>query len=105
MEQLHEKYKGIIPPITDPLGRHWEQPKVSDIILDEKYAAMSQKTFDELKSYDRSFPSGVYPGKMWKRAVYKNDSNDIAYHVLIWYGHHETPGYCSNNYREILIIE
>ena len=30
-------------------------------------AIMSKQDFSLLKSYDSSFPSGVYPGKMWKR--------------------------------------
>lgn len=56
-----------IPPITDPMGRHWDQPnrdKITDIT--ESHATMSRTAFLELAEYSCSIPSGVYLGKMWK---------------------------------------
>ena len=35
----------IIPPITDPLGKHWQQPHRRFIELDDTYALMSEQTF------------------------------------------------------------
>lgn len=55
-----------IPEITDPRGKHWEQPNRSEILIDELYAAMTLKAFNELNDYSMSTPTGVYPGKMWK---------------------------------------
>jgi len=55
-----------IPKITDPLGRNWEQPDGSDILVDDECAVMSRKSFDKLKDYSVSQPSALYDGKMWK---------------------------------------
>lgn len=62
-----------IPPITDLLGRYWEQPSISEILFDElnDYVIMSQSTFDKLANYSCSQPSGVYEGKMWRTQVSK----------------------------------
>ena len=35
----------IIPPITDPLGKHWQQPHRRFIELDDTHALMSEQTF------------------------------------------------------------
>jgi hypothetical protein len=55
-----------IPPITDPLGRYWEQPDTSKILIDDEVALMDQRTHDDLAEYSASTPTGVYPGKAWK---------------------------------------
>lgn len=56
----------IIPPITDPLGKHWQQPHRRFIELDNTHALMSEQTFKGLKEYSTSIPTGRYEGKMWK---------------------------------------
>lgn len=56
----------FIPPITDPMGKHWKQPKVEDILIDDTTAMMTQTTFNQLAEYSTSLPSGKYAGKMWK---------------------------------------
>lgn len=56
----------IIPPITDPLGKHWQQPHRRFIELDDTHALMSEQTFKGLKEYSTSIPTGRYEGKMWK---------------------------------------
>lgn len=88
----------MIPPITDPLGKHWKQPPTTDVLIDGKYAVMSKATLLKLTEYSASMPSGVYPGKMW-RAV----SADGTQH-LRWYGESSDPRMCSNHQREILIV-
>jgi hypothetical protein len=86
----------IIPLITHPMGRHWDQPPLECILIDDKHALMSKFSFDRLAEYSTSMPSGVYPGKMWKR-------NQRGIWFLGWYGECEDPTMCTNNWREILI--
>lgn len=94
-----------IPPMTDPLGAYWEQPGREAILVDGTHAVMTQRTFDALAEYSSTYPTGVYPGKMWRR-------DDGAYDprpgrrvwLLCWYGLHADPGRCSINFREILIV-
>jgi len=86
-----------VPPITEPMGKWWEQPSRFDIEIDSGHALMTQETFDALHDYSHSQPSGVYPGKMW-RAHYRLDG-----WWLHWFGETENPKMCSNNSRRILI--
>lgn len=86
-----------IPPITDPMGRHWYQPSTDDILLDDKHAVMAQHTFDQLSEYSTTVPSGVYNGKMWKSCW-------RGHWLLRWYDDHPTmPNRCVINQREILV--
>lgn len=55
-----------IPPMTDPLGRYWEQPDRSRILVDGRHALMSSADFRALHDYTRSEPTGLYVGKMWR---------------------------------------
>lgn len=87
-----------IPPITDPLGRHWEQPDPASFLIDDTHVIMNQKAFDVLKNYTGSQPTGTYVGKCWKM---KNTGG----WYLAWFGFDPEPGYCSNNYRKILICD
>ena len=48
----------IIPPITDPLGKHWQQPHRRFIELDNTHALMSEQTFKGLKEYS-TFPQHI----------------------------------------------
>ncbi len=86
-----------IPRMTDPLGRHWQQPDRDSIELDKTHALMSEATFGKLLDYSRSVPSGVYSGKMWKgqcRGVW----------FLCWFGGPSSePGEVWTHHREILI--
>ena len=61
----------MIPVITDPLGKYWDQPSLDDIAIDDDVAMMTPKAFDELLDYSASIPSGKYAGKMWK-ACYRD---------------------------------
>lgn len=89
-----------IPPMTDPLGRHWQQPAAEGILIDDTFAVMDSQTYRALAEYSGSVPSGVYPGKMWKAVT--QDGRKF----LRWYGTVEDRNdICSCNAREILIAE
>jgi hypothetical protein len=99
----------IIPPITDPMGKHWKQPERRRIEIDDRYALMTRADFDLLPEYSATFPTGVYPGKMWKRHDGAHDPRcpvkDRRW-LLVWYGESRIgPGYCSNNWRELLLSD
>lgn len=66
-----------LPKMTDPLGMHWRQPPgLRDRVgLFGTHAAISESDFYALPHYATSIPSGVYPGKAWRRGKY-----------LCWYG-------------------
>jgi hypothetical protein len=99
----------VIPLMTDPLGKYWDQPARSEIELDDTHALMTIGTFRKLKCYSGSRPTGCYPGKMWKRHDGACDWNYIAaggkpVWLLCWYGLSEKgPDWCSNNSRIILL--
>ena len=103
----------VIPPITDPLGRYWEQPPVSDILVDDTHAVMTRTTLEKLADYSRSQPTGVYPGKMWRALYYeraigldgKVRLTGKTWWQLCWFGDCPDPTRCSNNYRDILLID
>ena len=56
----------MIPECTHPLSKHWDQPKNTEIEVDDSHALMSKKSFDELLEYSMSVPTALYVGKMWK---------------------------------------
>lgn len=85
-----------IPPITHPLGKHWNQPKVEDINFLGDFASMDQKTFDNLANYSFSQPSGVYEGKIWR-----SEFKDGWY--LCWFV--DIPdNKCETKYKKIKIV-
>lgn len=85
----------LIPDITDPLGRAWNQPSRSEIDIDDTHALMDTIAFDDLSEYSCSIPSGVYDGKMWKAHI-------GGKWLLRWYGPDKKPGHCAINQREII---
>lgn len=100
-----------IPPITNPLGRSWEQPSRLRIMVDEKMAVMTLRDFEELAEYSSSYPSGVYEGKMWRR---HNGIYDYEFlhrggkpeWLLCWYGPSEKgPKYCTTFMRKIILSD
>lgn len=103
--------KNVIPPMTHPLASYWEQPPTSEILIDDEYALMTQKTFHALQDYSASRPSGVYEGKMWKRHDGAYDQEFLSkggkpQWLLCWFGLSEIgPGFCSNHSRKILIAD
>lgn len=58
--------ENIIPKITDKRGMSWKQPHRRYIEIDEEYALMTKQTFEGLREYSVTIPSGEYEGKMWK---------------------------------------
>lgn len=99
-----------IPPITDPLGKSWNQPERSEILIDETHALMTRRTFDQLAEYSGSFPTGVYEGKMWKRHDGSFDREYLRHGgkpvwMLVWYGRCSKPDHVSNNFRTIVLID
>ena len=107
--QSNEDYsdmKNSIPPITDPLGRHWHQPATASILIDDKHAVMANSTFEALSEYSGTMPSGVYPGKMWRRHDGLFDDRcppaDRRW-LLCWFGGHADATKCSINSRLILV--
>jgi len=98
----------IIPPMTDPMGRHWNQPSRDEILIDDEYALMTESTMKRLAEYSCSTPSGVYPGKMW-RVDYQSYCPDLVKqgkhrHWLRWFGLHPDPNIVTNHYRKILLV-
>lgn len=86
-----------IPPMTDPMGRHWDQPDVSVFLIDDTHAVMTQRDFDSLHNYSHTLPTGCYPGKAWRCLC-----EDGWW--LVWYDYSEKgPGWCSNQWRKIII--
>lgn len=99
-----------IPPMTDPLGRHWEQPCRSRILIDGTHALMERATFDGLAEYSSSIPSGVYVGKMWKRHQGIFNETFLAkggkpVWQLFWFGEHPDVDMVSVHFREIIILD
>lgn len=88
----------IIPAMTNPLGKYWNQPDQRQIYIDAEKAYMREREFNALVNYTHSLPSGAYIGKIWKGQNIKGDW------YLGWYGPYPTSGYCSNNYRDIAIL-
>ena len=66
-----------IPPMLDPLGKHWRQPKgLRDRVgLFFNHATIKEADWLGLPHYERTMPSGVYPGKVWRCGPW-----------LAWYG-------------------
>jgi hypothetical protein len=92
-----------IPPITDPLGKYWTQPDRTRILVDHEHAVMTHETLHSLADYSASTPTGVYPGKMWRRRE-KYDANCNDW-FLAWYGHSEKgPDFCSLHFRRVLLV-
>jgi len=90
-----------IPPITDPMGKHWSQPSLEEILIDDNHALMTPSTFSRLSEYNTTNPSGVYPGKMWKR---KTSSPNQRFY-LMWYDACDDPKMCAILHRRILLVE
>jgi hypothetical protein len=98
-----------IPPITDPMGRHWQQPDLTSLDISGDTVELTQREFDALMEYSTTLPSGVYPGKCWKAEGMDwpkgggfPKATGIWY--LRWFGECDDPKKCSNNQRVIRFI-
>lgn len=101
----------MIPAMTDPLGRHWQQPQdIREAPMDDLLVLLTPAQFEGLSEYSTSMPSGVYPGKCWRRNLFTRDpqtGNVVATDkwLLGWYGEStKGPGWCSNNWRAIEVV-
>lgn len=99
----------MIPAMTHPLSRHWDQPPAERVLVDDTHALMSPETFAALAEYSTSMPSGVYEGKMWKRRdgafeYAQRRRQEPPEWLLCWYGPGEAPETCSVEWRRILVV-
>lgn len=108
---MAETKEHIIPPITDPLGKGWQQPDRFEIEIDHQYARMKRPAFERLLDYSNSMPTGVYEGKMWKSGEWKTGYKSgrtvrfaTQWH-LHWWSASDDPDKCKGNTREIIIHE
>jgi hypothetical protein len=87
-----------IPPMTDPLGKYWEQPPdIRGALMDDTHVILRPDQLAGLHEYSTSIPTGVYPGKCWKRW-------GKGVWVLVWFGDVPSkPDQCSINWRTVLI--
>lgn len=87
-----------IPVMDDPLGKHWEQPAdIRQVLMDETHVLLTPQQFARLYDYSATFPSGVYPGKCWRR-------HEPGRLLLVWYGE-ETPEHqCPIDFRQIEVV-
>lgn len=87
----------VIPDMTHPLGKLWDQPSRDRIAVDDTHAVMDREIFKELLDYTHSCPTGTYPGKMWK-CIYSGKN------FLFWFGdvHGTDIDICN---REVLFID
>jgi len=65
--------------------------------MDDVDVLLSERQLSELAEYTTTLPSGVYPGKCWKR----KSTNGW---LLCWYGE-ETPQHqCPIDFRHVLVV-
>ena len=58
---------------------------------------MTKQTFEGLREYSVTIPSGEYEGKMWK-------ANRGGIWYLYWYDHDDNPSMIKIERREILLL-
>ena len=96
-----KKETNLIPEITHPLGRYWDQPDSDNFIFQKDRILIKEVDFNKLKEYFTSIPTGAYIGKMWKRHII-TDFGEEWY--LCWYGEHPEPGILSINTIKIKVV-
>lgn len=86
-----------IPIMDDPLGKHWRQPTdIRSAPMDDQHILLSSEQVAGLAEYSSTIPTGVYPGKCWKRLQSTGP-------LFVWFGA-ETDGKCPILFREILEV-
>lgn len=89
----------MIPEMIDPLGQYWDQPKdIREAPMDDKTVLLTPRQLQGLHEYSTTMPSGVYPGKCWKRQEGRK-------WFLGWYGVDPDPKFCTNNWRQIEVVK
>jgi hypothetical protein len=96
----------MIPAMTDPMGRYWDQPPTSAIEIDATHARMTSATFKHLAEYSGTIPTGVYPGKMWRRhdGIFARKRQEPPKWLLCWYGD-DVNGKCEIFFREVQLTD
>jgi hypothetical protein len=94
-----------IPDMKDPLGRYWDQPDKSEILIDEECAVMTLATKNKLANYATSTPSGVYAGKMYQRDLTGWTKDPGPAMLCFMFEVAEDPGYIYTRKLPILLIE
>lgn len=94
----------MIPLMNDPLGKYWEQPRdIREVPMDDDVVLLSPSQFAGLHEYSATMPTGVYPGKCWKRVELNHDGSHHRT-LLVWYGD-ETPEHdCPILFRNIEVV-
>jgi len=87
----------MIPNMVHPLSKHWDQPSRKDIAIDDMYALMGRESFQQLKRYSTSIPTGIYEGKMWKARI-------GGKWFLRWFGIENKEGLLPLLIREIIVV-
>lgn len=94
----------MIPQMIDPLGLHWQQPTdIRQAPMDETHVLLTPRQIADLLEYSRSYPSGTYDGKCWKREGEDEDGSTFWY--LCWYQPHPAPGMIGVGFRIILEVD
>lgn len=84
-------------------GYGWTMQEITEtkirryIEIDEEYALMTKQSFEGLREYSVTIPSGEYEGKMWK-------ANRGGIWYLYWYDHDDNPAMIKIERREILLL-
>lgn len=88
----------MIPLMTDPLGRHWKQPDdIRHAPMDDETVLLTPAQFAGLHEYSATLPTGVYPGKCWKRIERQRV-------LLVWYGDVTADDQCPILFRNIEVV-
>ena len=113
-EDLLEKYLGRLMwrgLCTEALIEYTKTPARALVEIDATHALMSKATFMMLSDYSASQPSGVYPGKMWRRhnGIYDRvfiASGGKPEWMLCWYDESERgPDWCTTKMRKVLLTD
>lgn len=92
--------KNIIPELKLPAGVCWNQPELSEVLIDDELAVMAYGTFYKLAEYDNltyNVPTLRKAGVMWK-VKYKDG------YYLKWYSDSRDERGLDINSRKILIV-
>jgi hypothetical protein len=87
-----------------------------DLLYDDLTAVCSRSDLDRLPHYQHSLPTGVYPGKVWKRLSYdparpmRPRPSDEAVWLLGMFEEHEDPAMRGKLvrgpvWRDLLVID
>lgn len=100
---LNDQFDNIIPPITDPMGRYWQQPRRDRLLIDDTHAVCSLEDFSVLMEYSSTIPSGKYSGKMWKARRDLGLASGRDGWLLCWYAPHPYAAELTINSRILLV--